>query len=393
MSHSPLFRTSMRLRLDNRCIALVNYELALEEVNAELEQPPPNTRNFDDELWASLRKEHETKRIREGMRRVRDRVLFDSIKERRKTLKGGKVWHVTVFHQAWISNNLGRHDARNKAIYKSGFAEWRPPLLLENLWFEQTEISYPSNARVYVGESGILDPRLLRRHVTPEFVPRPHFKNERKRLAGKYIEFAEFAAKNAHIMPRPQDLSSDEGLLSEDEEDSTDTPSKKRKRGKTVIMQRTRKPNRFIKLYDCKVHDRTQLELQAMNQFSLMQQMLPRVESPAIERDKGTTIKQAQASPIAEDVEEDHRIEELRTHGVRLPTRYPYNEVVEGEEEQQKPTVVELAMYRAWRRRQRHFFDDRDSYMQNRIYYEQVHERDLLRAGQDLMAFWAKVNT
>ncbi|KAI1779834.1 hypothetical protein F4818DRAFT_437135 [Hypoxylon cercidicola] len=401
MAHSPLLRTLMRLKLDRRSVALVNYELALENVSTSL-QRPPSKENFDDSRWTDLRKGHENKKEREKHHKLYEEWYVTTITKKREMLDSSenKQLQYNSFYRAWkdIIPQKTRH--LRSAIAKSGFTEWKPPLPLTSLRFEQGPPASPSCGRVDVGDIGILDRRLLHHAISPKYVPKPHFKMERKRLAAKSAEFAAFVAQQTSLgpkrslIPRPEDESSDQGLLSpsETEDSAVRNSGSKRKRpttGKT--KKRTRKPPSFSKLYDCKAHDQTQLKAQAINWFSLMQQRQPRVESPAIEQVGRTTADYDIKLQTAVDADEDPSIRILDVHGILLPVQFPRGEEADGEEEQH-PTIEDAARYRDWRSRAKPFFEERDRYIQNRIYCERAQDRKLSHAAQDLMSFWNRIS-
>ncbi|KAL7629502.1 hypothetical protein AAE478_001023 [Parahypoxylon ruwenzoriense] len=395
MAHSPLLRTIMRVKLDSRSIALVNYELALEGICSILPEPP-NKENFNQTRWDDLRKDHENKKTREARQKSYEHGYMKLLLGRDKPAES----HKNRLFKMWERIVPAKSSALKLAVAKSGFGEWKPPLLSDCLLFEQDLSGSPVYGRVWVGETGILDRRLLHRAISPKYVPKPHFKMERKRLEAKSAEFAEFSAKNRALMPRPQDESSDEGLLSVNE-----TPylfPGKSKRDKAVLGKRkraaagkakgrTRKPAKFIKLYDCKAHDRPHLKAQGINRFSLMQQRVPRIEYPPLELVKRNTSHSDSQLPIAMDVDDDGS-EELSINGIVLPVRLPGSETATEEQEQQTPEEISQ-LYRLWRTKARLFFDERDRYMQSRVYHERAHDRDLLRAVQALISFWAKFFT
>ncbi|KAI2629897.1 hypothetical protein GGR54DRAFT_284140 [Hypoxylon sp. NC1633] len=399
MAHSPLLRTTMRQRLDCRSVALVNYELALEDVSANLQQPP-NIDNFDGTRWADLRKAHEDKKARQTQQRLNENKFIATVKRKQRCESRSQLRSTLL--RTWEGIVPSKNASLRLTISKSGFTEWRPPLLSDSLLFEQSWPTSLPHGRVCVAENGVLDRRLLHHAISPKYVPKPHFKLERKRLEAKSAEFAAFVAEqtsststNRILLPRPQDESSDEGLLSvnelEDPEYEITTTRGKRKRGAAhKPRKRTRKPARFVKLYDCKVHDQAQLKSQATNRFSLMQQRLPRVEFPPLERASRDRGELCVGLPSAMDIDEDPAVQELRIHGISLPVQFPRRDD-DGEEEPEPPTVEEAVQYRAWRSESRPFFDDRDRYLQSRVYRERVYDRELLHAVQALTGFWAKV--
>ncbi|KAI0890120.1 uncharacterized protein GGS22DRAFT_8684 [Annulohypoxylon maeteangense] len=398
MAHSPLLRTLMRLRLDSRSVALVNYELALEDVSVKLQQLP-RLENFDDNRWTDLRKTYDNKKMRETQQKSFESHFSKKVLEKRR------LQHDTNnILQAWKEIIPTKPKELKLALAKSGFAEWKPPLPSESLLSEQYSYNPFSSGRVHVADVGIIDRRLLHHALSPKYVPKPHFKMERIRLEAKSAEYAAFAENNRHMIPRPQDESSDEALLSEDEaghserEDAKGGKVKlgKRKRvtkEKPKPKKRTRKPAKFVKLYDCKAHDRAQLNSQAISLFSLMQQRVPRIESPAFERVNRAIKSRKDSNQVSTpmDIDEDPTVEEFRIHGILLPIRLPFEESSNGEP--REPTIEDAAQYQCWRRRARPFFEERDRYMQSRIYYERVNDRELSHAVQALVAFWSKLNT
>ncbi|KAI1082698.1 hypothetical protein F5B20DRAFT_480698 [Whalleya microplaca] len=283
--------------------------------------------------------------------------------------------------------------------------QWRPRLLTHCLLAEQ-DLTTQTHSRVCVGEKGILDRRLLHQAISPRFVPKPHFKFERKRLQAKSAEFASFVelqkssqSTKRIIIPRPEDESSDEALITANEVDSDSSSNGKsgaakgkRKRASVQKKQRTRKPPRFVKVYDCKVHDGIQLKAQTQNRFCLMQQRQPRVEVPALELIlKKASDSSAQPPVDVELGEEELVLQQLRINGIQLPTPLPGSQKDE-EGTPQQPTEEDATLYRKWRSRQaRRFLNDRDRYMQHRIFQERATDRDLVRASQALQAFWAKI--
>lgn len=359
MAHSPLLRTSTRLMLDKKSVALVNYELALEGVSANVQQPTEKE-NFDDSRWTNLRKAHENRRTRENNKLASEDEFFARI-GKGKRLRSAEVRspYLIELFQAWEKIVPAKKSRSvQRAVEKTGISEWRPPLLSECLAFEQcVSLDLPSG-RVDVGDTGVLDRRLLHQALTPQFVPKPHFKMERKRLVAKSAEFAAFVAQQASskqsIIPRPEDETSDEGVLSpeevkkEDDDDDDDSDddseepepgSRKRKRtGKPKRKTGRRRPSKFVKLYDSKVHDRAHLHAQATNWFSLVQQRLPRVEVPAMELVTEPTSK---GSPMDIDVDEDPLVQEARIYGTTLPVHFSEELTVEGEG--QSPTAEEAA--------------------------------------------------
>ncbi|KAI0854305.1 hypothetical protein F5Y00DRAFT_222788 [Daldinia vernicosa] len=225
---------------------------------------------------------------------------------------------------------------------------------------------------------------------------------ERKRLQAKSAEFAAFVEKQTSdpskpsLIPRPEDESSDEGLLTADESEE-DLPPKgskaklgKRKPAVKNKKKRTRKPPTFVKLYDCKAHDHAHLKSQGVNLYSLLIQKLPRAESPAMEQvSSRATISCKPKSPTPVLDDDELCTEALRIHGCILPIQLPQDDVAE--EEQQSPTLEDAQEYRTWRNQTRPFFSERDRYMQSRIYREGVRDNKLMHATQELMAFWAKI--
>ncbi|KAI1761361.1 hypothetical protein GGR53DRAFT_525098 [Hypoxylon sp. FL1150] len=413
MAHSPLLRTVMRLKLDRRCVALANYELALEDVSISLQQPP-SKENFDDSRWAELRKVHDSKKERERLRKVHEKCYVAMMKKKREFLdscRPRQLQHLGFF-RAWEDSipqrGKGELQFMRSTVLKSGFADWKAPLPSDSLLFEQGSPVPPTCGRVNVGDMGILDRRLLHLAISPKYVPKPHFKMERKRLAAKSVEFAAFVAQQTSLgperslIPRPEDDTSDQGLVSSSESDSsieTAPPiGNKRKRSAAVKTKKpvrtkksTRKPPSFSKLCDCKAHDRTQLKAQAINWFSLMQQRLPRVEFPAFEHAGRRTAHRPVVIPqIVEGVDEDPNVQILEVHGILLPVQLPRSEDTEAAEDQQ-PTDEDAARYREWRSQARPFFDERDRYLQRRVYYEKVQDRTLTHTVQSLMGFWNKV--
>ncbi|KAI1459142.1 hypothetical protein F4805DRAFT_102832 [Annulohypoxylon moriforme] len=403
MAYSPLLRTLMRFRLDSRSVALVNYELALEDVSVKLQQFP-KLENFDDIRWTDLRKTHENKKIREAQQKSYENHFLEKVTEKRK------LQRTVVIRSQHDANNIletwkeiipTKPKELKLALAKSGFSEWKPPPPSDSLQSEEYSYNSLSSGCVCVAEMGIIDRRLLHHALTPKYVPKPHFKMERQRLEAKSAEYAAFAELNRHIIPRPQDDSSDEGLLSTDEaepevEEDTKRNVKLGKRKRVVAekpKKRRRKPARFVKLYDCKAHDRAHLNSQGINVFSLVQQRLPRIESPAFERVNKAirSRKDDTQSLVPTDAEEDPTVEELRIHGIPLPIRFPFEQTTNGEPQQ--PTIEDVAQYQAWRSQVKPFFDERDRYIQNRIYSERASDRELSHAVQALVAFWSKMKT
>lgn len=395
----------MRLKLDRRSVALVNYELALEDISISLQQPP-SRENFDDSRWTDLRKAYENKKEREKQQKIHEEQYIKTITKKRELLdstKNQQLQYINLF-RSWEDIIPQKPRYLRSTVAQSGFSEWRAPSPLESLLFEQGPPSSPTHGRVDVGDIGILDRRLLHHAISPKYVPKLHFKMERKRLAAKSAEFAAFVDQQTSLgpkrslIPRPEDESSDEGLLSTSEpEDSTTRNASsrggKRKRPTTgKAKKRTRKPPSFIKLYDCKAHDRVQLNSQAINWFSLMQQRLPRVESPAIEQVGRFTTNYGIKRQIAIDADEDPSIRVLEVHGILLPVQFPPSEDTDKEEEDQHPTIEDAARYRDWRFRVKPFFNERDRYIQNRVYCERIQDRKLSHAAQSLMSFWNKMS-
>ncbi|OTB06734.1 hypothetical protein M426DRAFT_20830 [Hypoxylon sp. CI-4A] len=400
MAHSPLLRTLMRFKLDIRSVALTNYELALEDVSVSLEQPP-NKGNFDKSRWTDLRKDYENRKTRESRQKDRENSFIATLKRERKDqkLKKDKPEHSDILLQKWEKMLPTKMAELRLTLVRSGYNEWKPPSVLECLMYEQGLVDAPKG-RVCVGETGILDRRALHQALSPRFVPKPHFKMERKRLEAKSAEFMDFVEKQASLspekriwMPRPQDESSDDGLLSTDEE--RDENGGKRKRITDTKPKKRRRPKRFIKLYDCKVHDIVQLKAQGTNLFSLIQQKLPRVEIPPLELIRKNAISRSVEVPPAEEDDpeevdvEDPIAEEVKVHGIILPVRLPQEDEVT-DEEPQPPTLEDILGYQTWRLGARSFFEERDRYMQSRVYREQAQDRELSRAVQSLMGFWAK---
>ncbi|KAI0148075.1 hypothetical protein F4776DRAFT_297903 [Hypoxylon sp. NC0597] len=408
MAHSPLLRTSTRVMLDKKSIALVNYELALEGASANVQQPTEKE-NFDDSRWTDLRKAHENRKTRENNRQASEDDYFARIGKGKKLRSTEfRSPHLIELFQAWEKIVPAKKSrAVERAVQKTGISEWRPPPLSECLAFEQCVSPDLPSGRVHVADTGVLDRRLLHKALSPQFVPKPHFKMERKRLVARSAEFAAFVAQQASskrsLIPRPEDETSDEGVLSpeevkkEDDDSDSDSDdleepepgSRKRKRGgKTKRKKGRRRPSKFVKLYDSKVHDRAHLRAQATNWFSLIQQRLPRVEVPPMELVAEHTSK-SKGTPMDINVDEDPKVQEARIYGTTLPIHFSQELTSEGEG--QLPTAEEAAQYRDWRRRARPFFNDRDRYMQNRVYCEKAHDRDLLKATQTLLGFWARL--
>ncbi|KAI8958468.1 hypothetical protein F5Y11DRAFT_362669 [Daldinia sp. FL1419] len=402
MAHSPLLRTMVRFALDTKSISLVKYELALEDISINL-QLPPNTTNFDEARWSDLRKDYESKKTRDFKKKSREQELAETIIEdynRIHTYQRTSQHYKTLFGEGeW---NAPRNvPALKAAMNKTGLTEWRPPSSLESLLSENLPIPC-TYGQVHAAEKGILDRRLLHQYLSPKYVPKPHFKMERRRLEAKSAEFAAFVKEQtssrsrSSLIPRPEDESSDEGLLTMDESDddtyyAKGSNGKRKSAAKSKTKKRTRKPKPFIKLFDCKAHDLSHLRSQAVTWYSLFVQRLPRTESPPPELLSRTTQKdKTEADTPSADINE--RItQELRTHGRILPVRFPRNDTAEVEE--QPPTFEEAIEYRSWRINAMSFFNERDRYMQSRVYRESVRDSKLTHAVQDLMAFWARMTT
>ncbi|KAI1398235.1 hypothetical protein F4819DRAFT_502523 [Hypoxylon fuscum] len=402
MTHSPLLRTSMRLKLDRRSVALVDYELALEDVSINLQQPP-NKENFDESRWADLRKTHENKEARETRQKQYEDNFVMTIMKERKFLKSSKPKssHNINLLRIWEKVIPAKSQALRLTLVNSGFVGWEPPLLSDCLLSEQGSPAPLSYGRVCVKETGILDRRLLHHAISPKYIPKLHFKMERKRLEIKSAEFAAFVAQQtssgSNLLPRPQDESSDEGLLSANElKDLVRSTPGSRKRKCAVTSKpnkRTRKPPRFIKLYDCKAHDRSQLKAQAINGFSLMQQTLPRVESPSLERVGRAPRDHKIKSLVTPDVDRDTSIQDLTIHGIILPVKLPGSETTDDEQEQPAIEEEQVARYRTWRSQFKSFFEERDKYMQSRVYRERAPDRELLHSALALVGFWSELAT
>ncbi|KAI0135364.1 hypothetical protein F4814DRAFT_444186 [Daldinia grandis] len=405
MAHSPLLRTLTRYTLDSRSVALVKYEMALEDVSTNLQLPPDKT-NFDETRWSDLRKDYENRKARELKRGLCERELTSMIMVECRLLytKERKSQHYNNLLHIGGEVVPTNAQALRAALLKSGLPEWRPPVASEGLLFESPPIEC-TYGQACVAETGILDRRLLHHYLSPKYVPKPHFRMERKRLEAKSAEFAAFVEKQISnpnkpsLIPRPQDESSDEGLLSTDESED-DPPAKSAKGSKAKLgkrkpaakdkkKKRTRRPAAFVKLYDCKAHDYAHLKSQGVNLYSLLIQRLPRAESPAIELVSRAAPSYGIKSPIPELDDEELYAEEIRIHGCILPIQFPPKDVPE--EEQQSPTFEDAQEYRIWRNQTRPFFSERDRYMQSRIYREGVRDSKLLHATQELAAFWAKI--
>ncbi|XDG10140.1 hypothetical protein ABKA04_009755 [Annulohypoxylon sp. FPYF3050] len=405
MAHSPLLRTLMRLRLDSRSVALVNYELALEDVSIKLQQLP-NVENFDHDRWTELRKIHESKRMRDAQQKTYERDFTAKILEKRKLKKA--VLHrsphdTTNISQTWKGIIPRKTSELQLVLAKSGITGWRPPLPSDSLLSENYTYNPSSSGCVSMAEMGLIDRRLLHSVLSPKYVPKPHFKMERQRLEDKSAEYLAFAENNRHMIPRPQDESSDEALLSMDEPEDSEVDGKKRKVGlgkrkrvtKDKPKKRARKPPRFIKMYDCKAYDRSHLNSQAINVYSLMQQRLPVIECPAFERvNKAVKVRKDKPQPSAPmqepiEVDEDPLVEQSQACGILLPMQFPFEENSEGEP--REPTIEDVTRYQAWRQQSQQFFEQRDRYMQSRIYSERVNSRELSHSAQALMAFWSKI--
>ncbi|KAI1480280.1 hypothetical protein K445DRAFT_24439 [Daldinia sp. EC12] len=410
MAHSPLLRTVARFKLDSRSVALVNYELALEDISTNLQLPPEKT-NFDDTRWTSLRKDYESKKVRDSKKKLYEQEFTTLL------MKDYRLLHTNRRRSQQYDNLLKAGtesvpaDMRTlkATLEKSGLIEWRPPAASDGLLFESQPIDC-TYGQVSAAETGIIDRRLLHVYISPKYVPKPHFKMERKRLEAKSAEFAAFVEKQASnpkvpsLIPRPEDESSDEGLLtmSESEEDSpVESKGSKSKLGKrksaaksttkSKTKKRTRKPPKFIKQFDGKAHDYAHLKAQGVNLYSLSVQRLPRTESPELEKVTSALCKSKAKSPTPElfDDDDDTLVDELSTHGCVLPIHLPRKEV--DVEELQPPTVEEAGEYRTWRNQASVFFGERDRYMQSRVYREGVRDNKLLHATQELMAFWARM--
>ncbi|XXG94498.1 hypothetical protein Hte_000755 [Hypoxylon texense] len=412
MAHSPLLRTLMRLKLDRRSEALVEYEVKLEDISTIL-QGPPSRENFDDSRWTDIRKAYENKKEREKQHKIREEWYIETITKKRKFLDSAenKQLRYINFFRAWEDIIPNKPRRLRSAVAQSGFSEWRAPVPSDSLRFEQGPPSSLTHGRVCVGSIGILDRRLLHHALSPQYVPKVHFKMQRKELAGKSAEFAAFVEQQTSLgpkhslIPRPGDESSDEGLLSSNEPEAPARGGKRKRPTTEKAKKRTRKPPSFKKLYDCKAHDRTQLNSQAINWFSLMQQRQPRVESPALER--ATRYKMAAGSysteprielDADEDPDEDPNVRTLRVHGILLPVQLPPSEDADKKEkdlqliiEDLQLTIEDAARYRDWRFRARSFFNERDRYIQNRAYCERVQSQKLLKAVKDILGFWNKV--
>ncbi|KAH9995346.1 hypothetical protein F4779DRAFT_636613 [Xylariaceae sp. FL0662B] len=401
MAHSPLLRTVMRVQLDNRSGSLVSYELALEQVCIDLQQPP-NKRNFDEDRWTECRKDYENKKEREAQQKEDEEDFITAIKRERRYIRSSKKRSKHFFHiyKMWDSL-VPKISTLKTSIAKSGYAEWRPRQLVHCLIAEQ-DLTSRTHSRVCVGDQGLLDRRLLHQALSPRFVPKPHFKFERRRLEAKSAEFATFVeqqkasqSRKRIIIPRPEDDSSDEGLLTASEIDEVVKPGAakgKRKRATVQKKARTRKPAKFVKVYDSKVHDGMQLKAQTQNRFCLMQQRQPRVESPALEVIFKKASDRNSQPPMTVDMDEEElALQQLRINGIKLPIPLPGSRTDEDGTPQQ-PTEDDVALYRKWRsRKARSFFNDRDRYIQQRMYRERATDRELSRASQALQAFWAKI--
>ncbi|KAI1651944.1 uncharacterized protein F4817DRAFT_355886 [Daldinia loculata] len=405
MAHSPLLRTLARFTLDIRSVALVKYELALEDVSTNLQLPPDKT-NFDETRWSDLRKDYESKKTRESKKKLCEQELTMMIMRECKLLymNERRSQHYNNLLQIGEEVIPTNAQALRATLLRSGLPEWKPPVASECLLFESPPIPC-TYGQVCAAETGILDRRLLHHYLTPKYVPKPHFKMERRRLEAKSAEFAAFVEKQTSdpnkpsLIPRPQDESSDEGLLTVDESEE-DAPVKNAKGSRAKLgkrkpavknktKKRTRKPATFVKLYDCKAHDYAQLKSQGVNLYSLLVQRLPRAESPAMEQVSTATVNYKIKSPMPVLDDDELWAEELRIHGCALPIQLPRNDAAE--EEQESPTFEDAQEYRIWRNQTKPFFSERDRYMQSRIYREGVRDNKLLHATQELVAFWAKI--
>ncbi|KAI1469666.1 uncharacterized protein F4812DRAFT_469759 [Daldinia caldariorum] len=407
MAHSPLLRTVARFKLDTRSVALVNYELALEDISTNLQLPPDKT-NFDDTRWANLRKDYESKTVRSSKKKLYEQEYATLLLKGYKSLQTTRRVPRHYCNLLQTGQDVVPGDMRTlkATLEKSGLTDWKPPASSEGLLFESQPIIY-TYGQVSVAETGIIDRRLLHVYLSPKYVPKPHFRMERKRLEAKSAEFAAFVEKQASnpkvpsLIPRPEDDSSDEGLLTMDESSDLEEYYPVRAKGskaklgkrkaaaKSKPKKRTRKPTKFVKLYDSKAHDYAHLRAQGVNLYSLVVQRLPRAEVPELEKVYSGLCKMKVTLPGPEPDENDALIDQLNTHGLILPIQLPRNDAEV--EEQQPPTFEEAAEYRAWRTQANQFFGERDRYMQSRIFREGVRDNRLLHATHELMAFWAKM--
>ncbi|KAI1802691.1 hypothetical protein F4811DRAFT_388948 [Daldinia bambusicola] len=406
MAHSPLLRTVARFKLDTRSVALVNYELALEDISTNL-QLPPDKNNFDDARWTTLRKDYESKQGRDSKKKLHEKEYTTLLLKDYKFLQTTRRMPRHYYNLLQTGGDVVPGDMRTlkTTVEKSGLTDWKPPASSDGLLFESQPIIC-TYGQVFAAETGILDRRLLHVFLSPKYVPKPHFKMERKRLAAKCAEFAAFVEKQnsnpkvPSLIPRPEDDSSDEGLLAMDESSDSEeyctvnTKGSKAKLGKrkaaakNKLKKRMRKPPRFVKLYDSKVHDYAHLRAQGVNLYSLVVQRLPRTEVPELEKAASALYKVKTTLPSPELNENDALPNQLNTHGLILPVQLPREDA--GVEELQPPTVQEAAQYRMWRSQTNQFFGERDRYMQSRIFREGVRDNKLLHATHELMAFWAK---
>ncbi|KAI1633026.1 hypothetical protein F4809DRAFT_655606 [Biscogniauxia mediterranea] len=461
MSHSPLHRTMMRSVLDRRSAALADYEIAVETPCQDehgLPPPPASPPFFDADGWAECRKAHDAKKARDEARDESRRLFVKAFNQETRAVRARPKSARYLALRAMFKTVLPSRDAAVKlAVARSGFLEWRPRAVADCLRGEDDyslEERLP-RGRVAVGDRGVIAWRALHLYVSPRFVPKPHFYHERRRLAAKSAEFADFVAAQAAAppetriaIPRPEDDTSDGGLRSDADSDDDDEEevvltrtsrgltATKRKRGGATSSSRkkartenkknnsakgqkqkqkkktkkptARKPPRFTKTFDSAVHDRAQLLAQTRNRFTLMQQRVPRAEVPGFEtvaarralkqqRLAASSLPPPSTSNPRSTSEETEAEKEKKTtllHGIALPVRLTEASPETGEEEERprEPTEEEARAYRAWRRgrRARAFFAERDAYMRARVLKERVPDRELVRAAQRLVGFWAQ---
>ncbi|KAI1491818.1 hypothetical protein F5X96DRAFT_692851 [Biscogniauxia mediterranea] len=458
MSHSPLHRTVMRSVLDRRTAALADYEIALETSCQDAHDlPPPARPFFDADGWAECRKAHDAKKARDAARDESRRLFVKAFNAETRAVRARPKSARYRALRAMFKTVLPSRDAAVKlAVARSGFLDWRPRAVADCLRGEDDysleDERRPSRGRVAVGDRGEIAWRALHLYVSPRFVPRPHFYHERRRLAAKSAEFADFVAAQAVAppgtgiaIPRPEDDTSDGGLRSDpDEDDDEDeeevvltrtsrgltatkrkrggggaSSSSSRKKAKTENKKKNnsaakgqkqkqkkkptaRKPPRFTKTFDSAVHDRAQLLAQTRNRFTLMQQRVPRVEVPGFEtvaarrRAASSTslappsTSKPPTSTSEEETETEKKEKEMTTlYGIALPVRLDQEEEEAGP---RSPTEEEAWAYRAWRRggAARAFFAERDAYMRARVLKERVPDRELVRAAQRLVGFWTQ---
>ncbi|KAH9897445.1 hypothetical protein F4778DRAFT_235244 [Xylariomycetidae sp. FL2044] len=222
MAHSLLLRTMMRAHLDHNATSLTNYEVEIDKICMKLHDLPPLTETFDATRWSESRKQYESKKERDLEVERCERGFLGALKVQayHATTAGRRSAHYRAMFNMSQKIIQPKESRKKLAIAKSGYTKWRPRSTADCLQAEDHSYAPPSEGRVVAADQGTIDPRKLRRTLTPAYVPKPRLRGERMRLQAKSAEFAAFVARQGALepsrrrvnVPRPEDLSSDGAL-------------------------------------------------------------------------------------------------------------------------------------------------------------------------------------